>query len=103
MKRYADKGDYMPVDKCPTINIVTAVIDFYKRQPEPFRLKTIALNPTHWRMFVEEMKHIDDTYEPNAVLGVPIEGSDVSVKRGSSLQVKELVYEFYQPVNVGIA
>ena len=48
MNRFAQKGDYMPVADASCLNLVTAVIDYYKRQPPPHRLKTIYLDHTHW-------------------------------------------------------
>lgn len=100
MRRHAQKGDYKPVVGCPCINMISMTIDVYKRQPPPCRLKEIYLNQTHWRMFVEEMKLIDPTYEPRAVEGVPIEHSDVTVKKGLSIQKKAMKYEFYDIVEL---
>jgi len=96
MKRYAEKGDYMPVAGANCLNLVTAVIDYYKRQPPPYRLRTIYLDHTHWNLFTEDMKKVDDTYIPNATEGVPIAASDVTVKRGSRFQQKEMKYKFYE-------
>lgn len=96
--RYCEAGDFMPVPECHCLNMVTAVIDFYKRQPK--RLKTIFLDHTHWRLFTEDMKRVDDSYAPNALVGVPIEGSDVTVKRGSQFQNKEMQYEFYSTAEI---
>lgn len=92
-KRYAKKGDYKPVYGAFCLNLVTAIIDEYKRSPK--RLKTIFLNSKHWDLFVEDLKKIDDNYRADALAGVEIEGCDVTVKKGSKLQVKEFVYEFY--------
>lgn len=100
--RFAKMGDYKPVPGANCLNLVTAVIDFYKRQPPPRRLQTIFLNHTHWRIFVEDLKLLDDSYIAEAVAGVPIADSDVTVKRGSQFQTKEMLYEFYpmpSPVN----
>ena len=91
--RYAQKGDFMPVKGCHCLNMVSAVIDFYRRQPK--RLKTIFLDHTHWNLFVEDLKRVDETYKASAVDGVPIENSDVTVKRGDRFQNKEMKYEFY--------
>jgi hypothetical protein len=99
MKRHTQKGDYMPIEGANCLNLVTAIIDHYKRQPK--RLKTIFLNATHWRMFVEDMKKVDDSYPANAIDGVPIADSDVTVKRGSTLQLKEFQYDFYTPAELG--
>src|SRR5580692_2702291 len=100
MRRYANAGDYQPIAGCHCLNLVTAVIDFYKRQPPPKRLKTIWLNQKHWYLFVEDLKRLEDLNEGftvNADQGVPIENSDVTVKRGSMFQLKEIKYEFYTP------
>jgi len=95
MNRFAQKGDYMPVADASCLNLVTAVIDYYKRQPPPHRLKTIYLDHTHWNLFIEDMKKVDDTYIPDAIDGIPIAHSDVTIRRGSMFQQKEMKYEFY--------
>ncbi len=95
MKRYAKKGDYKPVPGANCLNLVTAVIDYYKRKPPPYRLKTILLDHTHWRLFTEDIKKVDDSFVPDAIEGVEIAASDVTVKRGSQFQQKEMQYEFY--------
>lgn len=100
MRRFAERGDYKPVAGANCLNLVSAVIDFYKRQPK--RLKTIFLDHTHWRLFVEDMKKVDPDYPANAIDGVPIEASDVTVKRGSQFQNKEMQYEFY-PKEIAMA
>jgi len=100
MRRYANAGDYQPIPGCHCLNLVTAVIDYYKRQPPPKRLKTISLNQKHWNLFVEDLKKLESLNEGfavNAEQGVPIEDSDVTVKRGGMFQVKEMKYEFYPP------
>lgn len=91
--RYAKKGDYMPVDGCHTMNLLTAIIDYYKRQPK--RLKTILLNDDNWRRFAEDCKRIDESYDVNPTVGVPIADSDVTIMRGSNYMIKEMEYEFY--------
>jgi hypothetical protein len=94
-KRYAMKGDYMPVENCHCLNLVTAVIDYYKRQPPPYRLKTILLDSKHWHLFIDDLRRIDKDYPIDAQAGVQLEGCDVTVKKGSKFQTRELVYEFY--------
>lgn len=102
-KRHAKKGDYMPVKGCHCLNLVTAVIDHYKRQPPPNRLKTIFLDQKHWKLFVNDLKSIDNNYPINANDGVQIEGCDVTVKRGSMFQDREMKYEFYPMEIKGVA
>ena len=99
--RYAKKGDYKPVPGANCLNLVTAVIDFYRRQPK--RLKTIFLNQAHWNLFVEDLKKLSDEnpgFVVDAIDGVPIENSDVTVKRGSRFQLNEMKYEFYKDIEV---
>lgn len=98
-KRHAKKGDYMPVKNCHCLNLVTAVIDHYKRQPPPYRLKTIFLNQKHWQLFVADLQRIDANYPINATEGVQIDGCDVTVKKGTMFQDREMKYEFY-PVEI---
>lgn len=97
MRRFANTGDYMPIENAYCLNLVTAVIDFYKRQPK--RLKTIFLDHQHWKLFIEDLKKCSEDnpgFVPNALEGVPIADSDVTVKRGSQFQKKEMQYEFYK-------
>jgi hypothetical protein len=99
-KELFKKGDYKLGNNTPCLNIVLRTIDYYKTQPEPYRLKTILLNREHWLMFAEEMKLLQELPENHgceidAEKGIQIEGCDVTVKRGSMFQDKELKYEFY--------
>ena len=96
----------MPIPGCHCLNLVTAVIDFYKRQPPPKRLKTIKLDAKHWTLFVEDLKRLN-LYDPeleeknkdceiHAMKGVQLEGWDGFIKKGSMFQKKEMEYEFYE-------
>jgi len=103
MQRYAQAGDFKPVVGAHCLNLVTAVIDFYRRQLK--RLKTIYLDGTHWKMFIEDLKKLSDDnpgFVIDATAGVPIENSDVTVKRGSRFQEKEMKYEFYDDVEIKV-
>jgi hypothetical protein len=88
--RYANKGDFMPLKDCPCLNMITATIDFYKRQPK--RLMKIHLNPIHWNMLNRElMKVLKEDYEPKDVIS--FEGSPVEITL-SRLQERAMRYEF---------
>lgn len=102
--RHSKAGDYKPIPNCHCLNMVTAVIDFYKRNPK--RLKVIFLNHRHWTIFIDDLKRVmemtggNDGFKIDAQQGVPIEGSDVVIKRGSQFQTKEMHYEFYNKVEL---
>lgn len=107
-RRHAKLGDYQPLLGCHCLNIVTAVIDYYKRMPAPYRLKTIFLNAKHWKLFSEDLKRLQENKELadmnkgceiNAAEGVQFDGCDVTVKLGGKFQQKEMKYEFY-PVDI---
>lgn len=91
--RYTEIGDYMPIEGANIINVLTHIIDFYRRERR--RLKSILLQPMNWNKFVDELRKIDPTYEVNHQEGVQFDGCDVTIKRGSNFQVKEIQYEFY--------
>lgn len=95
--RHSKKGDYMPVPDCPTMNLLTAIIDDYKRSPK--RLKTIFLSRSEWRRFVDDCKRIDESYPVDAVRGVPIDNSDVTIKCGS-VMLDSMRYEFYTDIEL---
>lgn len=89
--RYAKKGDFKPVPNCACMNMVTAVIDYYKRQPK--RLQTIYLNGTHWRLLNNELSRLlGKDYEPRDV--IEFEGCEVKIMKSSLLQSQPMRYQF---------
>jgi hypothetical protein len=89
--RHAKRGDYQPVPNSPCLNMVTAIIDDYKRSPK--RLQTINLDKSHWRMINDELKKLlGSDYEMRDV--IELEGCDVGIQFGGSLQSVPIRYEF---------
>jgi hypothetical protein len=71
--------------------MVTAIIDDYKRSPK--RLQTINLDKSHWRMINDELKKLlGSDYEMRDV--IELEGCDVGIQFGGSLQSVPIRYEF---------
>jgi hypothetical protein len=89
--RHSKRGDYQPVPNSPCLNMVTAIIDDYKRSPK--RLQTIILDKSHWRMINDELKKLlGSDYEMRDV--IELEGCDVGIQFGGSLQAVPIRYEF---------
>ncbi len=99
-QRYAKKGDYMPVEGAPCLNMLTAVIDFYKRQPR--RLEKIYLDAQHWGMLNEELKRLlGENYERRD--SIEFDGCDVAIERNSLLTNRPIVYKFKQQSPIATA
>ena len=89
--RYAKKGDYKPVENAPCLNMLTAIIDFYKREPK--RLEKIYLDASHWGMLNEELKRIlGDNYERRDVIS--FDGCDVDIEQRGVLGTAPISYKF---------
>ena len=94
--RFAQKGDYRPGEGAPCLNMLTAVIDFYKRQPK--RLETIYLDKTHWAMLNDELKRLlGEDYERRD--SIEVEGCDVAIQQSSVFTRKPITYKFKQTGN----
>jgi hypothetical protein len=88
--RHSKRGDYQPVPNSPCLNMVTAIIDDYKRSPK--RLQTIHLDKSHWRMINDELKKLlGSDYELRD--RIEFEGCDVGIQL-SALQAVPIRYEF---------
>ena len=88
--RHAKRGDFKPIHNSPCLNMVTAIIDDYKRSPK--RLQTIHLDRSHWRMINDELKRLlGSDYEMRDV--IELEGCDVGIQLGA-LQAVPIRYEF---------
>ena len=92
MVRHSKRGDYKPVPNAPCLNMVTMVIDEYKRSKK--RLQTIYLDLRHWQMLNEELKRLlKDDYVPTDK--IEFEGCDVDIQLGR-LNRKAMSYKFYE-------
>jgi len=88
--RHAKRGDFQPVPNSPCLNMVTAIIDDYKRSTK--RLETIHLDRSHWRMINDELKKLlGADYEMRD--RIELEGCDVGIQL-SALQAVPIRYEF---------
>lgn len=98
--RFAKRGDFRPVENAPCLNMLTAVIDFYKRQPK--RLEFIYLDKTHWRMLNDELKRLlGEDYERRD--SIDFEGCDVSIQQSSVFTRLPITYKFKQEGNKNFA
>jgi hypothetical protein len=88
--RHAKRGDFKPIPNSPCLNMVTAIIDDYKRSTK--RLQTIHLDRSHWRMINDELKKLlGADYEMRD--RIELEGCDVGIQL-SELQAVPIRYEF---------